>query len=197
MSSATAHRLYLVTHALTQVEQTAEASHWRLSPAGEQQAHTLAVQPFWAEVTRIVLSQEAKTRLTIEPLLAQRKVPIHVDGRFNELYRPGWVENYGARVRQALAQPDQPAGEWEAATVALARFQAGIADLCQRFPGETLALVGHGLTFSLYRAALLGRATVDYTAWQQLSFAAVALVDPVAHVLLQDFTPIAGQTPRG
>ena len=74
----------------------------------------------------------------------------------------------------------------------MARFQAGIADLCTHFAGATLALVGHGLTLSLYWAYLLGYPTVRFEDWQHLGFAAVALVDPVANQLLQDFQPVVG-----
>ena len=85
----------------------------------------------------------------------------------------------------------------EAAADALTRFLAGVDDLCGRFPDKTLALVGHGLTLSLYRAHVLGKPKVDLLEWQQLSFVAQAIVDPVAKVLVQDFQPLAGQIVRG
>jgi broad specificity phosphatase PhoE len=192
-------KLYLITHAHTQQDQTQDARLWRLSPLGEPQAAALADQPFWAEVTALALSSEAKTRLTVEPLLARRPLPVTLDGRFDELHRPSWVgeAEYLARVRQTFAQPRQPAGDWEPAQQALERFLAGIAALTTQFAGETVALVGHGLTLSLYRAHLLGQGQVAYEDWQQLSFAAVALADPVAGRLLADFAPVAGASPRG
>jgi broad specificity phosphatase PhoE len=190
-------QLYLITHALTLPDRNTAATAWHLSELGMQQAVTLAAQPFWEQVDAIVLSSEPKTRLTVQRVLAQRSLPVVVDVRFDELHRPGWVDDYTARVRQAFLEPAIPAGEWEAADEALARFLAGIDHLCQRFSEKNLALVGHGLTLSLYRAYLLGRRTVDLAEWQQLSFAALAIVDPVAKVILQDFQPIAGQLPRG
>lgn len=190
-------QLYLITHAHTQVDASQDAVHWSLSPVGAAQAQTLATMPWWAQVDRIVLSSEAKTRLTVAPLLAMRALPVLVDARFDELQRPGWSTDYAEQVRQAFADPNQRAGEWEAAAAALARFHAGIADLCQTYPDETVALVGHGLTFSLYRAALLGRPQVDLAEWRALSFAAVAIVDPTQAQLLQDFQPVAGQLARG
>ncbi len=190
-------RLYLITHAHTQQDPGTDVAAWQLSELGLQQASTLADQPFWQQVDGIVLSCEPKTRLTVQFVLAQRDLPVIIDGRFDELQRPGWVVDYTARVRQAFLEPDAPAGEWEAASAALARFLLGIDHLCQQFSGKTLALVGHGLTFSLYRAYLLGRPTVELAAWQQLSFATQAIVDPVAKTILQDFQPIAGHLPRG
>lgn len=190
-------QLYLITHAHTQVDVNQDAAQWSLSPVGTAQAQTLAAMPWWSQVDRIVLSSEAKTRLTVAPVLAARNLPVLVDARFDELHRPGWVEDYAERVRQAFAQPNQRAGDWEAAAAALARFRAGIADLCQAYRGETIALVGHGLTLSLYRAHLLGQAQVDFAAWRALSFAAVAIVDPTQAQLLQDFQPVAGHIARG
>ena len=190
-------QLYLITHAHTQVDTTQAAVHWSLSPLGQAQAETLATMPWWAQVDRIVLSSEAKTRLTVAPLLASRALPVAVDARFDELQRPGWTQDYVAQVHQAFAEPNQRAGAWETAADALARFRAGIADLCQLYGAETLALVGHGLTLSLYRAHLLGRPQVDLAEWRTLSFAAVALADPNQRQLLQDFQPVAGQLARG
>jgi broad specificity phosphatase PhoE len=189
--------LYLVTHAHTEAEPAIESARWRLSAQGERQAALLAQQPFWSQVDRIILSSEPKTRLTVAPLLALRPLPVTIDARFDELVRPGWVEQYESRVAQAFAYPEQPAGDWEPAGHALNRMVAGIADLCIEWAGQTLALVGHGLTLSLYRAYLLGYSYVGLGDWRQLSFAAVALVDPVNGRLLQDFAAVAGTLPRG
>lgn len=156
----------------------------------------LAVLPLWDTIDRIILSSEPKTRLTVAAVLACHELPVQVDARFDELHRPGWVEDYAMQVQRAFAEPTQAAGEWEPAAVAFARFRAGVAALCDQFPGATLALVGHGLTLSLYRACLLGQSHVRFADWQHLSFAAVALADPVAERLLQDFQPVAGHLPR-
>ncbi|HMN26719.1 MAG TPA: histidine phosphatase family protein [Caldilineaceae bacterium] len=181
-------RLYLIRHAHTAADHTLDSVYWQLSTRGAEEAIRLAGQPFWSEVALIALSSELKTRLTVAPLLAQRGLPVVVDSRFDELQRPGWVENYERQVAQAFALPDQAAGAWEPASAALARILDGIADLVAHHPGRTLALVGHGLTLSLYRAHLLGRSRVEFDEWRQLGFATVALVDPVTPALLADFT---------
>ncbi|MEZ4836621.1 MAG: histidine phosphatase family protein [Caldilineaceae bacterium] len=144
--------LYLITHAHTQQQRDVDAATWTLSERGGQQAATLAREQFWANVTRIVLSSEPKTRLTVEPVLAARDLPVTVDARFNELKRPAaWTDDYVAAVAAAFDRPHESVNGWEAAAAAQARFIHGIEDLCQRFPNGTFALVGHGLTFSLYR----------------------------------------------
>ncbi len=188
--------LHLITHAHTRQLPSVDVTTWQLSEAGREQAVTLARQPFWSRVERIVVSSEAKTRLTAQPVLDARDLPLTVDARFDELQRPGWVDDYGARVQQCLAQPQQAAVDWEPASTALARVRAGVAALHAQFAGQTLALVGHGLTLSLYRAHLLdqyidGQIHVKLADWRALPFAAVALAEVSAQqaTLRQDFAP--------
>lgn len=190
-------RLYLITHAHTEQVQDVNARQWVLSEQGKAQAEALARQPFWEDVDIILLSSEQKTRLTVQPVLTERLLPVWVEARFDELRRPGWVDDYPERVRRALAEPAQPAGDWEPALHALDRFMDAMTLMKKRFVGqETLALVGHGLILSLYRAHLLGQSQVDFEAWRTLSFASVALVDPMRERILEDFQPVAGAMPR-
>lgn len=189
--------LYLITHAHTSADPAADARTWHLSELGGVQAQRLAEQPWWADVTHVALSSEAKTRLTVAPVLRQRPLSVVTDARFDELKRGGWLPDYAAQVRRAFAAPAEAIDGWEPAAAALARFRAGIDDLAAAHPGAVVALVSHGLVLSLYRAWLLGYDRVRFNDWQQLSFAAVAQVDPAQRTVLKDFTPVAGHQPRG
>jgi broad specificity phosphatase PhoE len=154
--------LFLITHAHTQQKKETDVTRWELSETGRAQAAALVRLSFWADVERVVVSSEAKTRLTLGPVLAARPLPITVDPRLDELHRgSGWVEEYAARVTEVFANPNLPIGGWESAADALARFLSGLHALRDAFPQETIALVGHGLTLSLFRAHLLGRDRVD------------------------------------
>lgn len=188
--------LTLITHAHTQIDPATDAVTWRLSAAGEAQAATLAEQPFWATVDRILISSEAKTRLTIAPVLAQRGLPVVADARFDEAARPGWCDDYAARVAAFLAEPERSAGSWETAAVALERFRAGLSAHVDPTAGDHVALVAHGLVLSLYRANVLGLATAPFDAWRRLEFAAVAHVDLAGPTIAQDFVPVAPSPPR-
>lgn len=183
--------LRLITHAYTRQVPNTDASGWQLAEIGQQQALALARQPFWQGVDRVLLSREPKTGLTVEPLLHSRPLPVHTDARFDELRRPPqWTEDYAGRVAAVFAQPDASIGGWEPAAQALARFRQAVEEWTGRHPEESLALVGHGLTFSLYRAHLLGQARVRLEDWQALPFAAVAAVEDGA--LVEDFAVPAG-----
>ncbi|MBX3054794.1 MAG: histidine phosphatase family protein [Caldilineaceae bacterium] len=192
--------LYLITHAHTQQKRDTDATRWDLSPAGYEQAAGLARLPFWEGVDRIVLSSEAKTRLTVGPVLAARRLPMTVDPRYDELHRTHeWTYDYGARVAEVFANPARSVAGWEPANDARTRFLEGIHALADAFPHETIALVGHGLTLSLFRAHLLGQAQVNFADWQRLSFCALAEVEWPGLKLVQDFQPVPGvpQIERG
>ena len=170
-------KLYLIAHACTRQVPDTDAALWQLDELGRVQAAALARQPFWDEVDRLLLSREPKTRLTVAPLLKRKDLPVDEDDRFNELNRsPEWTNDYTARVAEVFRRPRESVAGWEPAADALTRFRVGIDDWAARHPHDILALVGHGLTFSLYRAHLLGLPTVPLQDWQQLSFAAVACV---------------------
>ena len=191
-------KLYLITHACTRQIPHVDAASWQLNDVGRSQAAALARQPFWHGVDRLLLSSEPKTRLTVAPLLQEKSLPVEEDDRFDELRRtPEWTYDYTARVAELFRRPQESVGGWERAADALTRFCAGIADWTCRHPQETLALVGHGLTFSLYRAHLLGLPTVALRDWQELSFAAVACVEYGR--IREDFSvpPGVPNVPRG
>lgn len=191
-------KLYLVAHACTRQVPDTDAALWQLNELGQEQAAALARQPFWDEVDRLLLSCEPKTRLTVAPLLEEIQIPVAEDARFNELRRTSeWTSDYTARVAEVFRRPRQSVAGWETAAAALTRFCAGIDAWATRHPQETLALVGHGLTFSLYRAHLLGLPTVHLQDWCELSFAAVARVE--GGRIVEDFAvpPGVPDVPRG
>ena len=191
-------KLYLIAHACTRQVPDTDAALWQLNGLGRKQAAALARQPFWDEVDRLLLSCEQKTRLTVAPLLQGKDLPVEQDDRFNELHRtPEWTDDYSARVAEVFRRPRESVAGWEPAAAALDRFCEGIDDWAARHPQETMALVGHGLTFSLYRAHVLGLSTVVLTDWQQLSFAAVACVQDGQ--IVEDFVvpPGVPHIPRG
>ncbi|MDE0631971.1 MAG: phosphoglycerate mutase family protein [Caldilineaceae bacterium] len=191
-------KLYLIAHACTRQVPDTDAAHWQLNELGRVQAEALARQPFWDEVDRLLLSCEPKTRLTVAPLLKGKELPVDEDDRFNELHRsPEWTNDYTARVAEVFRRPRESVAGWEPAADALTRFRAGIDDWAARHPHDTLAVVGHGLTFSLYRAHLLGLPAVPLQDWQQLSFAAVACVQDGR--IVDDFAVPRGvpHIPRG
>jgi broad specificity phosphatase PhoE len=184
-------RIYLITHAHTEQVPGVAADEWRLSDRGVEQAAALASAPFWAQVDRVIVSAEPKTLLTVAEVVEQRNIPVWVDTRFDELRRTGWIEEYAAQVAQVFAHPAHSVSGWEPADSVQARVQSGLADLKQRFAGETLALVGHGLCLSLLRARLVGLPTADLSHWRRLAFGSYACISLDPPAMLEDFAPSA------
>lgn len=188
-------RIYLITHAHTEQLPSVAADAWRLSARGIEQAALLAKASIWEEIDRVVVSSEPKTLLTVAEIVAQRYLPVWIDSRFDELRRSGWTENYAAQVAAAFAEPSRSIAGWEAVVAVRQRAVSGLADLEQRFGGETLALVGHGLCLSIIRAEILGNPRVDFAAWQRLAFASYASIVLNPPTLLEDF-PISANAMR-
>jgi broad specificity phosphatase PhoE len=188
-------RIYLITHAHTRQMAGVAADAWRLSKRGTEQAEELAGAPFWSDVDRIVVSSEPKTWLTVADVAAVRKLSVWVDSRFDELRRSGWIENYAAQVAAVFAEPTCSVAGWESVESVRQRAWAGLADLQRRFAGEALALVGHGLCFSIVRATIVGDIHVDVAHWQRLNFASYATIEVDPPALISDFV-LSGEDVR-
>jgi broad specificity phosphatase PhoE len=180
-------KLVLITHAHTEQAPGVAADEWTLSARGLEQASALANAPFWEEVERLVVSSEPKSWLTVEGVAGERRLPVWVDCRFDEIRRGSWVENYPSQVATSFAEPDVSISGWESCESVRVRALAGIADLRKRFPNETVALVGHGICLSIMRTAFLGHSHVDFSTWQRLSFASFAVFGGDSFALISDF----------
>lgn len=184
---------YLITHAATVKEPLRAADAWGLSAAGQAQAERLAAAPFWATVTQVIVSSEPKALATVSGIVAERTLPVWVDCRLDELRRTGWVDDYGAHVAQVFARPDLSVGSWEPASSALRRVCGAMAAVERRFRGQTVAVVGHGLSLSLLRAHYLGYAQARFDDWTRLAFGTVAAVELPQGRFVHDFPRAAAQ----
>jgi broad specificity phosphatase PhoE len=73
---------------------------------------------------------------------------------------------------------------------------AAMTAIQRRFGHRVTAVVGHGLTLSLLRAACLGQTHVRFEDWARLSFGAVAAVELPEGKWVQGF-PLDASSPRG
>jgi broad specificity phosphatase PhoE len=184
--------LYLVRHAATEPQPGVEPTLWNLSEAGFVAAAALAGRRFWPEVQRVVTSTERKAIATAAPAAEMWRLPLESQAAFNEVRRGGWSEEYEADVAAFFARPDDPPQGWESAASAQQRTVEGLEAVARTFPGQNLALVGHGLLWSLLRAHLLGQAQVNARAWRAIRMPDVAVWQREANgwLLRQDFEGI-------
>ncbi len=167
--------LYLIRHAATQRVPNVDPAQWTLSDKGFLAAVALAGQRFWPEIGRVVTSTERKALATVAPAAEMWRLPIESRAAFDEVRRGSYVEDYEAAVHTFFADPSHPPEGWESATTARERVVAGLEALLQEHPGQNLALVGHGLLWSLLRAHLLGQPQVDADEWRAIQMPDIAV----------------------
>ncbi len=85
-------------------------------------------------------------------------------------------EEYEARVRRAMALPDQRVEDWESAEHAIARFKTGIEKVESEKQEATL-IVSHGIILTLYFSELKNESKNAFERWSQLAFCAWGLTE--------------------
>lgn len=187
--------IYFIRHARTHQNPDLPAEEWNLSDDGFVSAAALAGKQFWTTIQRVITSTERKTYATIAPTLELWDIPHEEMTAFNEVRRGGYTAtqaDYEAQVRQLFAEPAEEVAGWERAGDALTRAIAGLHHVLDTYPHQNLAIVGHGLLWSLVRAHLLGKPHVDPVEWKAVQFPDVMVwrVDKGEWRLVQDFEGI-------
>lgn len=184
--------LYLIRHAATRPEPDRPAAEWLLSEDGFFAAGALAGRRFWPEIGHIYTSTEPKAIATAAPAAQLWRLPSEPLPGLDEVRRGGFVDDYDAQVQRFFEEPAQNVGEWESAEAARTRAVSALQDLLARHPGENLALVGHGLLWSLLRSHLLGHETVAPDEWRAIAMPDVAVWrrEDGRWQMLQDFEGI-------
>ena len=167
--------LYLIRHAATERVPNVAPTQWTLSEEGFLAAVALAGRRFWPEIGRVVTSTERKAIATVAPAAEMWRLPLESRAAFDEVRRGSFLEDYEAAVRAFFAEPSRPPEGWESAAAARERVVAGLEALLQEYPGRNLALVGHGLLWSLLRAHLLGQSQVEAAEWRAIQMPDIAV----------------------
>ncbi len=185
--------LYLIRHPHTQVDLNTPVAEWDLSPEGRAQVEALIAAPFWRHVAALYPSAERKAIQPAERVAAYGGQPVRPLSALNEVDRSAYSAPdqaaYVAAVEAFFAHREERYRGWETAAAALARFQAGIADVLARHDEpESAAVITHGLVLTLYVAHRRGEAPSP-TWWRGLGFCTVAAVDRATQRPLTEFLP--------
>jgi broad specificity phosphatase PhoE len=178
--------LYLIRHARTQMMGTT-AELWPLSEEGRRQAGVLARQGFWREVELIFSSPEPKALRTAKPAARRWDIPLEAVDHLRELRRPRLVPDYEKTIRHLFAEPEVSIAGLEPAAQVGARATRCIKALVAAHPGQTLAVVSHGLILTIFLAQLENR-WPTLTEWRAVPFPGVAVVDTSAWQLIKDWS---------
>lgn len=89
----------------------------------------------------------------------------------------GWVEDFPAAVRRAVARPEQVAVDgWETIAECRERVVGAVRLLVDQHAGADLVLVGHGTAWTLVVADLTDRPP-DLGRWARMALPDVLVVD--------------------
>ena len=184
-------QIVLVRHAAVETEPGVLPSRWELSDEGRAGARRLAREPLWRPVQRIFSSPEAKVLETAHIIAGMNGITVTAVEDLREVERPAgqWFDErypgaYAAAVRDYFSRPDEPIHGWEPAAVAQARIRACIDALAAWEP-QGFAVAGHGLTLSLYLAAVAGSDPTEV--WPTIALPDVAVLDRTGQTLLLPF----------
>lgn len=178
--------VYLIRHAHVEPMNDRHASLWSLSARGEEQAQAVAALPFWSQITAIYSSPEAKAQGTVAPT----GKPITILEELGELDRPvGLIADYQAAVAACFAEPSRSVNGWEPAGQVQRRIQQAVARCVEGAAGP-IAIVSHGLAFSLFLAGLAGKPAPTIAEWRAIPMPGWALLDSESGAIITPFTPI-------
>ena len=160
------------THPTTVDNESGRATGWlpgRLSAAGEEQARMMGIRRRDDRLAAIVSSDLRRARQTVEIAFPDEEIPTLFDWRLREC-------DYGARNggpvedldREAHVDVPYPTGEsWREA---IERVGEALEDVCSRWEGSRVLLVGHTSTRWALDHLVLGRSVEDLVAapfaWQ-------------------------------
>ena len=131
------------------------------------------------EIATIVTSVESKAKETGEIIAGELGVACRVREGLQENDRQGLPisdENtYRALIAEMFAQPDRTVIGRETAHMASDRFHWAILDALDDAPGETLAVVAHGVVMSLFVSRF--NAIDTFELWSSLGLPAAVVLD--------------------
>lgn len=186
----------LVRHAAVEADPAAPSALWPLSDGGRQGARALARAPLWRPIDRIFTSPELKALETAQIIAGANGISVTAVEDLREVERPAgqWFDDYHAAVAAYFAAPDTGTHGWEPPHAAQARIR-GCIDQLRRWEHAHFAVIGHGLTLSLYVGSLTG---ADPAAiWPSITLPDVAVVDPEPGTVHYPFGRWAAEDGKG
>ena len=158
--------LYLVRHGRPLIDRSAPAHEWPLDP--DYADDVRALRPRLPDHADWFSSPEPKAVATAR-LLTEEPVEVVHDLREHDRDTTDWVEDFEGVVRRAFDHPDVPAYDgWAPLTDTRRRVLNAVAGILDQHRTRDVVLVGHGIAWTLLRAALLGEEP-DLDRWSRLA----------------------------
>jgi alpha-ribazole phosphatase/probable phosphoglycerate mutase len=173
-------KLIFLRHAETQKNQNLNAAFWTLSEIGKKQAQEVNKLVVFNYVDIIYVSEETKTKLTVEPLAERLHKKVVTLANFNEVTRGDKFltkEKFEIEKVKQLTNLNYNAFGGESCDEALVRFKKGVDQVVKSHEAETILIVTHGTILNLYFADLLTVQNELPDRWHKTSFCAYGIVE--------------------
>jgi broad specificity phosphatase PhoE len=158
--------LFLVRHGRPVIDRSRPAHEWSLDPAYDDDVRALRGRLSGAAAW--YSSPEPKAFMTAR-LLTEAPIEIVPDLREHERHSADWIEDFGAAVRRAFAEPEVAAYDgWEPLARCRERVVRVTAGILATHRTSDVVLVGHGTAWTCLVSALRG-IPPDLDAWESLA----------------------------
>lgn len=164
---------YFLRHAETEKDPNIQSKKWSLSLIGERHARQIAESGCFDAVDVVISSCEKKAFDTAEPIAGRLGSEIIQMDEFNEVARGDKFlskEEFEALKREKLENLDCKKDGGESGREAIARFNAGIQTVDNKYSCKNILIVSHGTILSLYFANVAGDNSDIYKRWKSMGF---------------------------
>ena len=146
--------VYLIRHPHTRVDLSRPAPEWDLDEAGEAELAALLDAPFWPSLAAVYASAECKAIRVAKGAADRYGLAWESLAGLGEVNRAAFTAPdraaYETAIAALFAWPEVSVGGWESAGEAVRRFRRTLGEaLARHAPGNSLAVVAHGLVLSL------------------------------------------------
>ena len=184
-------KLYYITHPSVQIDKNVSPENWDISEKGRQEAQELLKQDFWPEVEVVFTSTEPKSR-TVGSMVAEAfGLPVEAIKELGEADRTETpflpLDEYMQAIQEAYRTPDTSVRGWESHHDMFVRNQEAVDKLLAKYPGRTIAIIGHGGAGTCVKC-YLGNVRLDFSQDPQRT-GCIFIADTNSHRLIRDWYP--------
>jgi 2,3-bisphosphoglycerate-dependent phosphoglycerate mutase len=169
-------KLYIVRHALVNVDFSIPSSEWEISEVGINETRDLVLGESWNEVRRIYHSPERKAVATARIISEMTDIPLASMDDLHELHIPtiNPAEEFIRRVGAYLGGfPDPEFEDWDEATT---RIVGCVQNIISEANGSSVAMVSHGRILTVLFSHLMKR-RMTVTEWQSIRLPDLSVID--------------------
>lgn len=159
--------LYLLRHAESAPSPDEPESDWPLSETGRKQARALVDRIAGCRIDAVYSSPYRRAVATVQPLAADRDLPVHTDDRLREReLTDQWLDDHRQALRRVWNDFNLVLPGGESSVECQRRVGEALDDLRTRHDGDRVLVSSHGNAIGLYLNRLDSR--FGFGAWKEM-----------------------------